>query len=248
MRRPLVAGNWKMNGSRASVDSLLAGLSQLEMAKTVDVAVCPSFVFLQQATAALTGSDIRVGAQDCSSVSDGAYTGDISASMLADQGCTLVLIGHSERREYHREGDALLADKLAIAVTKGLVPVLCVGETREQREAGDAEQVVGEQLRGALMNQASLEGLVIAYEPVWAIGTGLTATPEQAQAMHAYIRNELASVAGVSANETRLLYGGSVKAANAVELFAQPDIDGALVGGAALDAAEFGKIIDAAAG
>jgi triosephosphate isomerase len=179
-------------------------------------------------------------------MAEGAFTGDVAAPMLADLGCELVLIGHSERRQYQEESDQLLAAKLTAAVQSELLPVLCVGETREQREAGEAEAVVESQLRGALDGQASLKGLVIAYEPVWAIGTGLTATPQQAQAMHGFIRERLADVAGVDADATRILYGGSVKSSNAAELFAQPDIDGALVGGASLDAAEFRKIIDAA--
>ena len=246
MRRPLVAGNWKMNGTQASVDSLLAGLLDGLSAPDVDVAVCPAHVHLAQAVAACAGTAIAVGAQDCSHMAEGAFTGDVAAPMLADLGCTMVLIGHSERRQYQQESDQLLAAKLTAAVQHGLVPVLCVGETREQREAGEAETVVDGQLRGALDGQANLSGLVVAYEPVWAIGTGLTATPEQAQAMHAFIRQQLAAVSGVEPGETRILYGGSVKSGNAAELFAQPDIDGALVGGASLDAAEFRKIIDAA--
>lgn len=179
-------------------------------------------------------------------MAEGAFTGDVAAPMLADLGCTLVLIGHSERRQYQQESDQLLAAKLAAAVQHGLTPVVCVGETREQREAGEAEIVVDGQLHGALDGQASLDGLVVAYEPVWAIGTGLTASPEQAQAMHAFIRQRLEAVSGVDPAATRILYGGSVKSGNAAELFAQSDIDGALVGGASLDAAEFRKIIDAA--
>ncbi len=246
MRRPLVAGNWKMNGTKASVDSLLAGLLDGFSAPAADVAVCPAHVHLAQAVTACAGTAVAVGAQDCSHMAEGAFTGDVAAPMLADLGCELVLIGHSERRQYQEESDQLLAAKLTAAVQNELLPVLCVGETREQREAGEAEAVVESQLRGALDGQANLNGLVIAYEPVWAIGTGLTATPEQAQAMHAFIRERLADVAGVDPDATRILYGGSVKSSNAAELFAQPDIDGALVGGASLDAAEFRKIIDAA--
>ena len=177
----------------------------------------------------------------------GAFTGEVSAEMLVDQGCRWVILGHSERRQYHAESDDLVSAKLAAAVQAGLSPIVCVGETREQREAGEAEAVVGGQLQGALSDQADLSGLVIAYEPVWAIGTGLTATPEQAQEMHAFIRRQLGGVSGVEAEETRILYGGSVKAGNAAELFAQPDIDGALVGGASLVAEDFLAIIRAAA-
>jgi triosephosphate isomerase len=177
----------------------------------------------------------------------GAYTGEVAAEMLVELGCRWVILGHSERRQYHAEADELVAAKLAAAVEARLQPIVCVGETREQREAGEAEVVVAAQLQGALAGQTGLAALVVAYEPVWAIGTGLTATPEQAQDMHAFIRDCLAGIDGVDAAATRLLYGGSVKAANAAQLFAQPDIDGALVGGAALVAEEFQAIIDAAA-
>ena len=246
MRRPLVAGNWKMNGTQASVDSLLNGLLDGLSAPAVDVAVCPAHVHLAQAVSACEGSAIAVGGQDCSHRAEGAFTGDVSAAMLSDLGGALVLIGHSERRQYQQESDQLLSAKLASAVEAGLAPVLCVGETQAQREAGEAESVVAGQLVGALDGQGSLAGLVVAYEPVWAIGTGLTATPEQAQAMHAFIREQLADIDGVDPDGIRILYGGSVKSGNAAELFAQGDIDGALVGGASLDAAEFRKIIDAA--
>jgi len=177
----------------------------------------------------------------------GAYTGEVAAEMLAELGCRWVILGHSERRQYHGESDDLVAAKLAAAVEAGLQPIVCVGETREQREAGEAEAVVAAQLQGALADQADLVALVVAYEPVWAIGTGLTATSEQAQDMHAFIRGCLVDIDAVDAAAIRLLYGGSVKATNAAQLFAQPDIDGALVGGAALVAEEFQAIIDAAA-
>lgn len=176
----------------------------------------------------------------------GAYTGEVAPAMLADMGCQWVILGHSERRQYHGESDALVAAKLAAAVEAGLQAIVCVGETREQREAGAAEAVVSAQLQGALSGPASLDTLVVAYEPVWAIGTGLTATPAQAQEMHAYIRQCLEGIVGVDAAATRLLYGGSVKADNAAQLFAAPDIDGALVGGAALVAGDFTAIGNAA--
>lgn len=244
MRRKLVAGNWKMHGSSASVTALLEGLADAESVKQVDVAVCPPSVFIDQSVTLC--SRISVGGQDCSAhVEDGAYTGEVSAAMLADAGCKLVLLGHSERRQYHSETDTLIAEKIRAAVAAGLDPVLCVGETREQREAGNAEQVVAKQLAAALADQSDLSRLVVAYEPVWAIGTGLTATPQEAQAMHAFIRSTLAAIEGVDADKTPLLYGGSVKASNAQALFAEQDIDGALVGGAALDVEQFTAIIAA---
>jgi len=175
----------------------------------------------------------------------GAYTGEIAPVMLAEMGCRWVILGHSERRQYQGESDALVASKLAAAVEAGLYPIVCVGETREQREAGTAETVVGAQLEGALQGQGDLENLVVDYEPVWAIGTGLTASPEQAQDMHAFICGFMGDLAGVDAKATRVLYGGSVKADNAAQLFAGPDIDGALVGGAALVATDFLAIVSA---
>ncbi len=252
MRRALVAGNWKMHGSRASVKGLLEGLvAGVSEGLPGDVApqivVCPSYVHVPQALSLTVDSAIEVGAQDCSHMQAGAFTGEVSAEMLVDQGCNWVILGHSERRQYHDESDDLVAAKLTAAISVGLKPIVCVGETREQRESGEAEAVVGRQLAGALNEQAGLEQLVIAYEPVWAIGTGLTATPQQAQDMHAYIRRALADAEGVQAEQTRILYGGSVKAANAAELFSGDDIDGALVGGAALVVDEFKAIIDAAA-
>ncbi|MFT5709987.1 MAG: triosephosphate isomerase [Halioglobus sp.] len=248
MRRSLVVGNWKMNGSKAFVEqlmsSMMAGLSNQQ----VDIAVCPTYVHIPQALTACAGSPISVGAQDCSHMSSGAYTGEVSALILRDQGCRWVILGHSERRQYHGEQNALVGGKLTAAVESGLLPILCVGETLEQRESGDAKAVVASQLEGSLRGQASLAGLVVAYEPIWAIGTGLTASPEQAQEMHAFIRTSLENIPGLDAAATRLLYGGSVKGANAGELFSQIDIDGALVGGAALDASEFLAIINAACG
>ena len=245
MRQTLVVGNWKMHGSRASVAALLGELVESLAAPTAEVAVCPSYVHLPQAVELCSGSAVAVGAQDCSHMPSGAYTGDVSAQMLVDTGCRWVILGHSERRQYHVESDELVAAKLGAAVAAGLSPIVCVGETREQRESGEAESVVASQLRGALDGQKDLAGLVIAYEPVWAIGTGLTASPQQAQDMHAFIRACLEGVAGIDAAATRVLYGGSVKAGNAAELFARQDIDGALVGGAALNAGDFLAIISA---
>ena len=246
MRRSLVVGNWKMNGSGAFVEQLVSDMMGGLSDQQVDIAVCPTYVHIPQALTVSAGSCISVGAQDCSHVSSGAYTGEVSAPMLSDLGCRWVILGHSERRQYHGEQDALVGAKLSAAVEAGLLPILCVGETLEQRESGEAQAVVASQLEGSLRDQVSLIGLVVAYEPVWAIGTGLTASPEQAQEMHAFIRASLENIAGLNAAATRLLYGGSVKGANARELFSQADIDGALVGGAALDADEFLAIVNAA--
>lgn len=246
MRRSLVVGNWKMNGSKAFVEQLVGSMVGGLSNQQVDIAVCPTYVHIPQTLTACAGSAISVGAQDCSHVSSGAYTGEVSAPMLRDLGCQWVILGHSERRQYHGEQNALVAAKLTAAVESGLLPILCVGETLEQRESGEAEAVVASQLKGSLCDQVSLAGLVVAYEPVWAIGTGLTASPEQAQEMHAFIRQSLENIPGLDAAATRLLYGGSVKGANAGELFSQIDIDGALVGGAALDASEFLAIVNAA--
>lgn len=247
MRRPLIAGNWKMHGSRASVGILLDDLLGTAVPDGVDVVVCPTYAHLVQAIARCAQGAVTVGAQDCSHMQSGPYTGEVSAEMLVDLGCRWVILGHSERRQYHAESDNLVAAKLSAAVAAGLLPILCVGETREQREAGEAKSVVGSQLQGALDGQPGpVDGLVVAYEPVWAIGTGLTASPEQAQEMHEFIRGSLSEQQNTDAAATRILYGGSVKAANAAELFAQPDIDGALVGGAALVAEDFLAIIGAA--
>tara|TARA_R110002073_G_scaffold327836_1_gene508707 strand:- start:477 stop:1223 length:747 start_codon:yes stop_codon:yes gene_type:complete len=245
MRQALVVGNWKMHGSRASVDDLLSDLVQGSRTPGTEVVVCPAYVYLAQAQALCISTSISVGAQDCSHLQSGAFTGEVAPLMLSDLGCRWVILGHSERRQYHDESDEIVAAKLSAALDVGLQPIVCVGETREQREAGSAEIVVGAQLR-ALTGQTNLETLVVAYEPVWAIGTGLTATPEQAQEMHAFIRTCLQQIAGVDASATRVLYGGSVKVNNAAQLFAEPDIDGALVGGAALIAEDFLTIINAA--
>lgn len=247
MRRSLVAGNWKMNGSRASIEPLLAGVTAGLDGQAVDIVVCPSYVYIELAVIKCNDTPIEIGGQDCSHVMSGAYTGEVSPAMLSDLGCHWVILGHSERRQYHAEMGPMIAAKLAAAIESGLSPILCVGETREQRESGEANAVVADQLSAVLHDRENLSGLVIAYEPVWAIGTGLTASPEQAQEMHAYIRECLRKVAAIDAEETRILYGGSVKGENAQQLFSQPDIDGALVGGAALDTQDFIAIINAAA-
>ena len=245
MRRTLVVGNWKMHGSLASVETLLGELRAADLSAETEVAVCPTYIHLPVALRAADGLSIALGAQDCSHTQAGAYTGEVSPAMLADLGCHWVILGHSERRQYHDESDELVSGKMSAAIEVGLRPILCVGETREQREAGSAEEVVAAQLRGALSGQQITGELVVAYEPVWAIGTGLTATPEQAQQMHAFIRQCLRDMAGVVADDIRLLYGGSVKPGNAALLFGEPDIDGALVGGAALIAGDFAAIVNA---
>lgn len=247
-RRPLVAGNWKMHGSRAENTALLdAMLAQLDAGK-VDVLVCPPFAYLAEIAARLHGKPIAVGAQSVCAEAIGAFTGEVSASMLKDVGCRYVLVGHSERRSLYGEDSALVARKFMAAQAQGLLPVLCVGETLQQRQANQTFTVIREQL-DAVVGAAGIGALaqaVVAYEPVWAIGTGLTATPEQAQEVHAFIRQSLAAYdAGVAAG-LRILYGGSVKGSNAAELFAMADVDGGLVGGASLKADEFLKICAAA--
>jgi triosephosphate isomerase len=249
MRRPLVMGNWKMHGDAAANRGLVVALlALLEEQGDVDAqcVLCPPYPYLPQLSELLGASGVELGAQDCSHSDSGAYTGEVAAAMLADCGCRWVIVGHSERRQYHQESDALIAAKLVAAQRAGLQPVLCIGETLEQREAGEAESVVKGQLLGALADQSDLSGVVVAYEPVWAIGTGRTATPGIAQEMHAFIRASLRDVDTVHAQDTRLLYGGSVKADNAAALFAEKDIDGALVGGASLDAEAFAAIVAAA--
>ncbi|MGB3423949.1 MAG: triose-phosphate isomerase [Castellaniella sp.] len=245
-RRRLVMGNWKMHGSLAANAALLDGLAAGAMrAGETQLAVCVPFPYLAQAQAALAGTPISWGAQDVSVHTQGAYTGEVAPAMLADFGVTWALCGHSERRALHGESSDLVAAKAASALAAGLTPVVCVGETLADRDADQVERVIGEQLAPVLaLGAEALARLVIAYEPVWAIGTGRTATPEQAQAVHAFIR---AALAQHGAGQTRILYGGSVKAANAASLFAQPDIDGALVGGASLVADEFLNIAAAVA-
>lgn len=246
MRKPLVIANWKMHGRSAFNRALVEEfLEQLGGCRAESV-LCPPFPYLGQLQDLLRSTAVMLGAQDCSHIDQGAYTGEVSAEMLGDCGCEWVIVGHSERRQYHQESDALVAAKLAAAQRAGLTPVLCVGETQEQRESGDAENVVQAQLVGALNDLPDLKGLAIAYEPVWAIGTGLSASPQQAQEMHAFIRDVLRGIDAENTEGLRLLYGGSVKAGNAVELFAQADIDGALVGGASLDAQAFAAIVTAA--
>jgi len=249
MRRPLVAGNWKMHGTRASVAELIEGLRQQALPDDVEVAVFPASLHVAQVVAGLQAEGVKVGAQNCAAqVEQGALTGELAAGQLLDSGCALVLVGHSERRLILGESDEQVTRKFAAVQAAGMLPVLCVGETREQREANATLDVVGGQL-AAVVDALGVEALrqaVVAYEPVWAIGTGLTATPEQAQEVHAAIRAQVARHDAEVAEGLRILYGGSVKAASAAELFGMRDIDGGLVGGASLNADEFGAICRAA--
>lgn len=247
MRRPLVAGNWKMYGSRASAAELVGAVAAA-LPDDVDVAVLPSFPYLDGLIALHGASGIAFGAQDLSEHAQGAYTGEVAGAMLQDIGCRHVLVGHSERRQYHAESDELVAAKFVAAQAAGLLPILCVGETRAERESGATEAVIARQLDAAVARAgvAAFAQAVVAYEPVWAIGTGLTASPEQAQAVHAFIRDKFVRLDATISNSLRLLYGGSVKPANAAELFGQPDVDGGLIGGASLVAADFIAICAAA--
>ncbi|MES1998744.1 MAG: triose-phosphate isomerase [Pseudomonadota bacterium] len=251
MRLKLVAGNWKMHGSLASNQALLTALvSQLEELNGMRCAVCVPFPYLAQAQASLTGTKLAWGAQNLSQYDKGAFTGEVSASMLLEFGCSYVIVGHSERRALFGETDAVVAAKFAAALAAGITPILCVGETLEERDAGRAESVIARQLDAVIAGSgmAGLAKSVIAYEPVWAIGTGKTASPEQAQAVHAFIRRKLAALDTDIAAALIIQYGGSVKAANAAELFSQPDIDGGLIGGASLQVDEFMAICQAAQG
>ena len=245
MRRKLVVGNWKMHGSRAANAELLSALIGARP-YTCDVAVCAPAVFLSDLASTLAAGDIRWGAQDVSAHEQGAYTGEVSAAMLQELGCRYTLVGHSERRGYHAEGDLLVAQKAQAALAKGVTPIVCVGETLAEREAGQTDLVVKRQLSVVIHQLAHCAAeMVVAYEPVWAIGTGRTASPEQAQAVHAVLRAQLQAATG-HGDTMKILYGGSVKADNAATLFAQPDIDGGLIGGASLKAADFIAICRAA--
>jgi triosephosphate isomerase len=249
MRRILVAGNWKMHGSRAENAALVSSLLDLVRPESgTEVLLCPPFVYLSDVGRLLKDSDIAMGAQSVCDEPLGAFTGEVSAAMLKDVGCGYVLVGHSERRQLYGEDDAQVARKFVAAQSQGLVPVLCVGETLEEREADRTAKVVARQLDAvlAVSGAAALANAVIAYEPVWAIGTGRTASPDQAQDVHAMIRARVATLDATIGGSVRILYGGSVKASNARELFAMPDIDGGLVGGASLKADEFARICAAA--
>ena len=249
MRRSLVVGNWKMNGSRdktrALLGEILAGLGQLA---NVDVGVSPPYVHLPDASELLKGSSVLLGSQNVADQDEGAFTGEISAPMLLELGCALAIVGHSERRMVYGESSALVAARYAKAIQHGLVPILCIGETLEERESDRTFEVIGEQLDAVLNSSgvASLTKAVIAYEPVWAIGTGKTASTEQAQEVHAWIRAKIAKLDASVAEKIQILYGGSVKGDNAAALFSMPDIDGGLIGGASLDANSFLKICHSA--
>ena len=241
MRRKIVAGNWKLHGTRAFATQLVGELAAAGAWPGVELVVLPPMPYLGDLIEDFEGSAIAFGAQDVSSNEKGAYTGEVSAAMLVDVGARYGLVGHSERRQYHAESSELVARKFLAAKNAGLVPILCVGETLEQREAGQTETVIAAQLEPvlALVGVEAFEGAVVAYEPVWAIGTGRTASPAQAQAVHAFIRGVVGGHDARIADYLPLLYGGSVKPDNAAELFAQPDVDGGLVGGASLVAADF---------
>jgi triosephosphate isomerase len=248
MRQKLIAGNWKMNGNLAENQTRLTQLVSGLSASSVSVAVCVPAPYFTQCQSVLGNSDIKLGSQNLSEYSEGAYTGEIGGSMLQDFDCQYALVGHSERRELFAETNEQVALKFAAALKARLIPVLCVGETLEQREADVTEVIIAEQI-SAVLAQVGIQGFsqaVIAYEPIWAIGTGKTASPEQAQAVHKAIRDQLAILDSEIAQNTQILYGGSVKPNNAVAIFAQADVDGALVGGAALNAQDFIQICNAA--
>ena len=244
MRKTIVAGNWKMNASRESVDNLIKELlSGMEVVES-EVVVCAPFPYLEQIERLIKGSKISLGAQNLNANPSGAYTGEVSASMIKDFGANHVIVGHSERRNLYAETSSLVAEKTKAAIDAGLIPILCVGESLEQRDSGNAELVIAEQLNAVieLLGIEAFHNIIVAYEPVWAIGTGLTATPEQAQAVHLFIRNLLGESNEETAQETKILYGGSMNAKNARELISCADIDGGLIGGAALKAEDFLQI------
>jgi triosephosphate isomerase len=250
MRKKLVAGNWKLNGSSEANRALLAGILEgLGDAAGAEVMVCPPAVYLSEVAGQLEVTPIMLGAQNVAAEASGAFTGEVSAAMLQDVGCTHTIIGHSERRSLYGETDEVVAAKFIAAQAVGLVPILCIGETQEEREGGVTMDVISRQIR-VVLETAGISGFdeaVVAYEPVWAIGTGLTATPDQAQEVHAHIRSIISAADAKIGAELQILYGGSVKGANAAELFAKEDIDGGLIGGASLDAADFLAICVAAA-
>ncbi|MFS1538752.1 MAG: triose-phosphate isomerase [Candidatus Phlomobacter fragariae] len=250
MWNPLVIGNWKLNGSTKMVEELIGNLcNKLNSVIGCDVAIAPPALYLAQAKQALNGSKIALGAQDVDVNLSGAFTGDTSAEMLKDIGAKYIIIGHSERKIYHQESDEYIARKFAMLKSQGLTPVLCIGESEKENSAGQTEEVCARQIDAVLnsLGTGAFENSVIAYEPIWAIGTGKSATPAQAQAVHKFIRDHLAKQDPAIAQQVIIQYGGSVNANNAAELFMQPDIDGALVGGASLKADAFATIVNAAA-
>ena len=249
MRKSLIAGNWKMNLLVAEGVKLVNELKPLvAKASNVEVVVCPTFPALSAVGEAIKGSSIALGGQNCYTKTSGAFTGEVSPQMLQDVGCTWVIIGHSERRQYFKESDAFLNEKLKFALAAGLKVMFCIGETLEEREGGKMNDVLSRQTLDGLdgLSEADFDNVAIAYEPVWAIGTGVTASPEQAQEAHAYVRGLVRGKFGAAvADKVRIQYGGSVKPDNAAELMAKPDVDGALVGGAALKADSFAGIVNA---
>jgi triosephosphate isomerase len=249
MRRKLITGNWKMNGGLASNAALLSAVKSELGQPSCQVAVCAPAPYLAQCQQFLSGTPVAWGAQDVSAHDAGAYTGEVSAAMLKDFDCAYVIVGHSERRAYHGESDEMVGRKAARAIAAGLIPIVCAGETLAERDAGQTEQVVQRQLEAVLAQLAGndLEKLVVAYEPVWAIGTGKTATPQMAQDVHAFLRSRIAARDAQAASKIQILYGGSMKPDNAAELLAMADIDGGLIGGAALKATDFLAIVRAAA-
>jgi len=240
MRTTLIAGNWKMNGSLQSVIELVEAIKAGDV-NNAQLAVCPPAIYLMKVGGMLEGSRIALGAQNVCDQESGAFTGEIAASMLKECGCQYAIVGHSERRALYQETDELVARRFAMALSSGITPILCIGESLDERESGDTEVVVSRQLDAVIESQgiSAIAQCVIAYEPVWAIGTGKVATPEQAQAVHRYLRDKLASLDALVAEQVQILYGGSMNASNAGELLSQPDIDGGLIGGASLKAADF---------
>ena len=247
MRKTIIAGNWKMNASKASVKSLIDGILSGMEGVNSEVLVCVPFPYMSQVESLIEGSNLKLGAQNININASGAFTGEVSADMIKDFGAKHVIVGHSERRSLYGETSSVVAEKTKAALGAGLSPLLCVGESLEQREAGKTETVVAEQINAVieLVGIESFDSIIIAYEPVWAIGTGMTATPEQAQAVHFFIRNLLGESSENIAQKTPILYGGSMNAGNAVELISCPDIDGGLIGGAALKAEDFLQICKA---
>jgi triosephosphate isomerase len=251
MRKPFIAGNWKMNGTIAEAEALVSALlPRVGAIDDVDIVVCPPFTALQAVVDSARGSAVAVYAQNMHEADDGAYTGEVSAPMLAELDLDGVIVGHSERRQYFNETDRALQQKVPRALEAGLVPILCVGETEEEREQGSTERKLRHQVQEALekVPKERLSEVVVAYEPIWAIGTGLTATPEQAQEAIAFVRALVQGFDKGAGDQVRVLYGGSMKAENAAEILAQPDVDGGLIGGASLDAASFAAIVEAARG
>ena len=246
-RSCLIAGNWKMNGSLKSVIELVEGIKAGSSGNAA-LAICPPAIFLMKVGGMLAGSEISLGAQNVCDQASGAFTGEVSAAMLIESGCQYALVGHSERRSLYQESDTLVAARFSMAAASGLTPILCIGETLQEREQGSTESVVARQLDAVIESQgiAAIGHAVIAYEPVWAIGTGQVATPEQAQAVHCYIRGKLAQADANIASKVQILYGGSMNPANAADLLSQPDIDGGLIGGASLKADDFLAIAQSA--